>query len=496
MLENVDLGVKLTKADYKKAMAKLELELGELQRTAREVGLPVLVVFEGWEAAGKGTLINKLIHAMDPRGYTVQLVGPPTEDERLRPYLWRFWNRTPEGGRITLFDRSWYRRVLIERVDRMVSRTQWARAYQDINAFERQLTDGGAVLVKFLLHIDKDEQRKRLKKLDEDKATSWRVTKDDWRHHKLYERHLAAFEEMLERTDTALAPWSVIASHDQRHAAVRAFQVLTEAIRRGVKAAKAPKPKAKPAIRRKPTASKAGHTVTLDRVDLSADIESERYQRELKKTQKKLGELGFRIYSARLPVVVAYEGWDAAGKGGNIRRVTEPMDPRAYDVIPVAAPNDIEKRHHYLWRFWQHMPKDGHIAIFDRSWYGRVLVERVEGFCREQEWRRAYREINEMEEHMAAHGAVIAKFWLHISPEEQLRRFKERQRLAHKKWKITDEDWRNRDKWDLYREAVEEMLLRTSTTYAPWTIVEADSKRHARIKVMQTLVQAIEARLK
>ena len=196
-----------------------------------------------------------------------------------------------------------------------------------------------------------------------------------------------------------------------------------------------------------------------------------------------------------MPVVIAYEGWDAAGKGGNISRLTQNLDPRGYEVVPVAAPNDVEKAHHYLWRFWARMPKAGHITIFDRTWYGRVLVERVEGFCTEAQWRRAYREINGMEQQLAHFGTVLLKFWLHIDADEQLRRFRERQEMAHKQWKITDEDWRNREKMGQYRDAVEEMLHRTTTPYAPWTIVESNCKRYARVKVLETVCEAIRKRL-
>jgi polyphosphate kinase 2 (PPK2 family) len=197
----------------------------------------------------------------------------------------------------------------------------------------------------------------------------------------------------------------------------------------------------------------------------------------------------------RIPVVIAYEGWDAAGKGGNIRRLTEHLDPRGYEVVPIAAPNDIELAHHYLWRFWREVPKAGHITIFDRTWYGRVLVERVEGFCTVTDWRRAYREINEMERHLTAFGTVLCKFWLQIDRKEQLRRFREREAIAYKKWKITDEDWRNRRKWKAYQAAVEEMLARTSTPHAPWTIVESNCKWYARIKVLDTVIDAIKKAL-
>jgi polyphosphate kinase 2 (PPK2 family) len=230
-------------------------------------------------------------------------------------------------------------------------------------------------------------------------------------------------------------------------------------------------------------------------VNLSLSLTPEEYATRLKKAQATLRELEYEIYLRRVPVVIAYEGWDAAGKGGNIRRLTQNLDPRGYEVVPIAAPNDVEKAHHYLWRFWARMPKAGHITIFDRTWYGRVLVERVEGFCTEAQWRRAYREINGMEQQLAHFGTVLFKFWLHIDAEEQLRRFREREEVAHKQWKIGEEDWRNREKMGHYREAVEEMLHRTTTPYAPWTVVESNCKRHARIKVLETVCEAIRKRL-
>jgi polyphosphate kinase 2 (PPK2 family) len=219
------------------------------------------------------------------------------------------------------------------------------------------------------------------------------------------------------------------------------------------------------------------------------------YEEKLKTYQKRMWDLEHEIYRKRLPVGIVFEGWDAAGKGGAIKRLAQGLDPRGYVVVPFAAPNDVEKRHHYLWRFWINLPKGGHITVFDRSWYGRVLVERVEGFCTTHEWNRAYREINETEEQWTNFGMVLVKFWLHISPEEQLKRFKEREKIPDKQWKITDEDWRNRDKWALYKEAVDDMLVKTASPGAPWTVVEATSKYFARIKVLKTVTEAIERAL-
>ncbi len=505
MLDQIDLAKSLEKDQYKTIMPDLELRLGLLQREARALNLPIILVFEGWDAAGKGTMINRLIQTLDPRGFVVLPINAPNEEERLRPFLWRFWIKTPAKGRIAVFDRSWYGRVLVERIDKLVKKPEWLRSYQEIASFERQLTNEGALIIKFFLHISKETQRKRFEKLEKSPTTSWKVTKEDWRHHEQYAAYLDAVEEMLAKTDTSFAPWTVIEAHDKHFATVKVFKTAIDSIDAKIRqinllrqaatvvvndaAAPAGTPPAPDAF------STLGASI-LKKVDLSATLSPEEYENELKTCQKRMFELEHEIYRKRIPVIILYEGWDAAGKGGNIRRLTQSMDPRGYEVIPVAAPNDIEKAHHYLWRFWTAFPKAGHLTIFDRTWYGRVLVERIEGFCKEEAWRRAYQEINEMEEHIANFGAAIVKFWLHIDQAEQLRRFEDRQRDDNKTWKITEEDWRNREKWDVYEAAVDEMLFRTSTAYAPWTIVEANSKYYARIKTLKTVIHAIEGKLR
>ena len=491
MLENIDLSRKLSKPEYKAAIGSLETKMGILQREARALGVPVVIVFEGWDAAGKGTMINRLLLAMDPRGFNVYPTNPPDEDERFRPFLWRFWTRTPARGRFAIFDRSWYGRVMVERVDKLVRKKVWQRAYEEINAFERQLVDNGAVVVKFFLHISKATQKKRFRKLQKDPVTAWKVTRDDWRHHKQYDKYLLAVDEMIEKTSRAHAPWTVVEAHDQRYATVKIFKTVIRAVEARLAASKRKKPAARSP---KPSVEVPIESV-LDRVDLSQTLSRAEYEKRIDRLQERMWEVEHRIYSERVPLVILYEGWDAAGKGGNIKRLVSNMDPRGYEVIPIAAPNDIEKAHHYLWRFWQHLPKAGHIAIFDRTWYGRVLVERVEGFCTEAEWRRAYSEINELEAHLADYGTVLVKFWLEISKDEQLKRFRARQGTPIKRWKITYEDWRNREKWPQYRLAVDEMLVRTSTTHAPWTIVEANCKLFARVKTLETVLAAVERRL-
>jgi polyphosphate kinase 2 (PPK2 family) len=230
---------------------------------------------------------------------------------------------------------------------------------------------------------------------------------------------------------------------------------------------------------------------TLAGVDLTAALAPKQYEKQLAAEQLRLRKLHFRMYEEQVPVLAVFEGWDAAGKGGAIKRVTETLEPRGYTVSSFSAPRGDERTHHYLWRFWNTLPRAGHLGIFDRSYYGRVLVERVERFCAEDEWRRAYREINELEAQQASAGMVVRKFWMHISKAEQLRRFQTRERDPFRAHKLTAEDWRNRARWPEYEAAVEDMLARTSTQAAPWTVVEADDKLHARVKVVRTLADAI-----
>ncbi|MCI9048514.1 MAG: polyphosphate:AMP phosphotransferase [Hungatella sp.] len=494
MLEKIDLSKKVDKSTFKQVVETEGARLAELQRECKAAGIPVMIVFEGMGAAGKGVQINRLIQALDPRGFAVYATNSSNEEEQMRPFLWRYWTKTPAKGRIAVYDRSWYSIVQRDRFDYPDKELDLEGAFQDILSFEKQLTDDGTVIIKLFLHISKEEQKKRFKKLDGSKGTSWRVNKQDWKRNKEYDAYLKINEEMLERTDTEYAPWTIIESTDKDYAAMKILTTVADCLalaleerQDGGKASQKSKGKRK---------DERFHNGVLSGIDLSRSLTKEEYKKELASLQKRLEALHNELYRLRIPVVLGFEGWDAGGKGGAIKRLTSHLDPRGYQVNPTASPNDIEKVHHYLWRFWNNMPKAGHIAIFDRTWYGRVMVERIEGFCTEAEWKRAYQEINEMESHMANFGAVVLKFWLHIDKDEQERRFKERMENPAKQWKITDEDWRNREKWDQYEQAVDEMLVRTSTTYAPWIVVEGNSKYYARVKVLRTVVEALEKKIK
>lgn len=487
MLETVDLKAKLTQAEYQKAVEKLDLRLGVLQRDLRAAEIPLIILINGWDAAGKGTAINRLLRPLDPRGFKVHAIFAPTQEEAMRPPMWRFWRTLPARGAVAIYDRNWYAQVLIERVDKLVPEEVWRSAYERIRTFERQLTDDGAVILKFWLHITKKEQAKRFKKLRKDPALAWKVTKVDLRRHKQYDQYCEAVEDMLRETSTANAPWSLVPAHDRRFAHV----MIAETVVAAAETALARRPQ-RPA----PTPKRSPRRASpLERVDLTPAVPRKEYEKKLPELQQELRRLEHMLYLNRVPAMIVYEGWDAAGKGGNIRRLTCELDPRGYEVIPIGPPQGDEKTHHYLWRFWKAVPKAGHIAIFDRSWYGRVLVERVEGFASPAEWQRAYREINEFEQQLTEFGAVLVKFWIHISPEEQLARFESREKTPHKKWKITGEDWRNREKWKEYWVAVSDMIEKTSTLHAPWTIIEGNDKLFARLKAIQVVIDAVKQKL-
>lgn len=491
MLEKIDLSKTMDKKEYKKRMEVLKPKLARLQRELKSCNVPVMIVFEGFGGAGKGTQINHLIEPMDPRGFTVYSTQAETQEEQYHPFLWRFWNKTPEKGRIAIFDRSWYGKLLVERYEKKTHKKDIPGVLEDIENFEKQLTDDGTLLIKFFLAISEKEQGKRFDKLLSKEETSWRVSKADKDRNKHYEEYARMADEMLTRTDTEYAPWTIIEAHDERYAAVKILTTVVEAFEERYEKEQITQPRQ---IDGKFGQNDLKESV-LKKVDLSKRLDRETYEKKLDELQKKLTLLHSEIYAKRIPVVLAFEGWDAGGKGGAIKRLTRALDPRGYTVNPTSSPNDIERAHHYLWRFWTKMPKDGHIAIFDRTWYGRVMVERIEGFCTTQEWQRAFKEMNQMEQQLVNHGAIVIKFWMHIDKEEQERRFKERQENPDKQWKITDEDWRNREKWELYEQAVDEMMVRTSTVNAPWVIVEGNDKLYARIKVLETVVDALEKRL-
>ncbi|HEX2568326.1 MAG TPA: polyphosphate:AMP phosphotransferase [Polyangia bacterium] len=492
MFESSELGHKIDKATYEAELPALRESLLDAQLDLLEAKkFPVLLLIGGVDGAGKGETVNLLTEWMDPRHIRTHAVREPTDEERERPRMWRFWRDLPPKGKIGIFFGSWYTDPIVGRVTGDLKTSTLDQRLEEINRFERMLTDEGALILKLWFHLSKERQKKRLKALAADPLTRWRVTDTDWEHFKLYDRFRKVSEHALRTTSTAEAPWTVIEGADARYRSLTAGKLLLEALRRRLD--EAPPPRSHSTA---PLAETLDNRSVLRALDLTKALPKEVYQEELELYQGRLNLLTRHPrFQKKSAIVLVFEGNDAAGKGGAIRRVTGAIDARQYVIVPVAAPTEEERAQPYLWRFWRHLPRRGRVAIFDRSWYGRVLVERVEGFCSVLDWMRAYSEINDFEEQLVKKNVVVVKFWLSITQDEQLRRFEERQQTGYKRFKITEEDWRNRDKWDVYEQAVCDMVDRTSTEIAPWTLVEANDKMYARIKVMRTLCERLEAAL-
>jgi polyphosphate:AMP phosphotransferase len=502
MFEAAEVGRKLSKSDYKAQVPRLRWELLEAQQQLRKAPFPVIVLFAGVDTAGKGETVNLLNEWMDPRWIVTRGYTDPSGEERERPRLWRYWRDLPPRGRIALFLSAWYSSPIRHRVARRISVAEFDALLDQVSAFERALADDGAVILKFWMHLSKAAQKKRLASFEKDPLQRWRVTKEQWRHWRMFDRFVAAADGAIRRTSTDQAPWHIVEGEDERYRTIVVGAELRDAIRRGLaRAHEGRKPlRATTKTRQGRSASAIDRVArqfnVLDNLDLSRQLSDKRFKTRLAEEQSRLNLLQRRARQQGVSTIAVFEGWDASGKGGAIRRVTGALDARDYDVIPVAAPTEEERAHHYLWRFWRHLSRAGRLTIFDRSWYGRVLVERVEGFAREDEYMRAYSEINQFEEQLVAHGILVVKFWLHVGKEEQLRRFRDRTRTSYKRWKIGDEDWRNRTRWTDYTIAVNDMVARTSTRIAPWTLIEGNDKNFARVKVLSTLADRLEDRLK
>ena len=446
MLKNIYFAKKPQEEECRTRLKAARERLAGLQTKIKEHKIPVLVLMEGWGTAGKGSIISQMIQNIDPRFFKVAAMDSPTPEERRKPFLYRFFAQIPEAGKFTFLDSGWMDEITGMRMRGKMDQETYELRLDSVRRFERQLTDNGYLVMKFFCHISQKQQRKRIEALVSDIDTRWRVNDNDLWQNRHYEKCLEVFDRFLDDTNTPSAPWYIIDAKSKKWAELQA-------------------------------------------------MEERKYKEELARLQRELGELHNRLYRKKVPVVIVYEGQDAAGKGGNIKRITQALDPRGFEVHPIASPEPHEKARHYLWRFWTRLPKTGHIAIFDRSWYGRVMVERLEGFCSENDWKRAYNEINEFEKELYGFGAVIIKFWVQIDKDTQLERFTDRQNTPGKQWKITDEDWRNREKWDDYETAVDEMLQKTSTVYAPWHILESVDKKYARIKALEIVARELERAL-
>ncbi|MBY0509551.1 MAG: polyphosphate:AMP phosphotransferase [Rhodospirillaceae bacterium] len=494
MFKAAETGTKLSDAAFRAARDQLRFDLVELQQRCRQVaGFPIIIVLAGVQGAGVVDSLNLLNTWMDPRWIHTHAIDRPSDEERERPLFWRYWRSLPAAGNIGLYLDGWYGEAFAKKGG--------APHLRDIKAFERTLTDDGALIVKIWLHLTAAQQKRKPDTHQLDPVFGFRASDATWPQPAPYGAFVATAAKALKATHTDAAPWHVINGHDDNHRRATLLTILRDAMENHRKAWRTKAKAAAKEIRQAVKAHKKRKGVTslagpLSKVDLSKTMSAAAYAKAFRPRQDRLYDLQKQAHAAGVSTVIAFEGWDAAGKGGAIRRVTYALSARNYEVVPIAAPNDEERAHHYLWRFWRHLGRAGHMTLFDRTWYGRVLVERVDRFITDGAWKRAYKEINEFEKQLADHGTLLVKFWLHIDAGEQLKRFKERRDTPYKRWKLTDDDWHNRGKRALYEAAVNEMLTRTSTTHAPWHVVPANDKQCARIMILDVTIKALERALK
>ncbi|NNL65446.1 MAG: polyphosphate:AMP phosphotransferase [Myxococcales bacterium] len=486
---------RISKSAYRDRADALRVALLEMQVRLRSSSLKAVVLVCGVDGAGKGDVVNVLNHWLDPRWIRSRAFDAPSDEESERPPFWRYWRALPANGQIALFLSAWYSDALRERA--AGCEEHWLEPrLERIRRFERMLDADDHCILKFWLHLDKDTQEQRFRAFESDPLQQWRVTESDWVNWARHDRFVEAAEELLEATHTPACPWIVVDSGDARRRDLAVAEALLDAVE-GRLIRQAGQSASEPDADRARAAGRASSAKTADAPAVAKlrTLAHQSYQRERDRLQGELNQLHHRARSAGRPLVGVFEGRDAAGKGGAIRRLVPAFDARVLEVVRVGPPSDEELAHHYLWRFWRRLPRAGGVALFDRSWYGRVLVERVEGLIDESAWSRAYQEINDFELQMVEHGTLMLKCWLDVSPEEQARRFGERKRVPYKRWKLTEEDLHNRALWSEYDDAIRDMLERTSTDHAPWVVVPADDKRRARLRVLEAAVQALSDHL-
>jgi len=487
MFESAELGHSISDREYDREVPKLREALLKAQYDLlADKSFPVIIIIGGVDGAGKSETVNILNEWMDPRHIVTRAFGKMSDEERERPRMWRYWRALPPKGRIGILFGAWHADPIVKLVMGKLNEAQMELAMDQIVTFERMLVDEGALILKFWFHLPKKVQKKRLKALEADPKTRWRVTDTDWEQYKLYDTFRNVSETALRQTSTDYAPWTIVEGTDPNYRYLTAGRTLLDALRKRLGGSKPPVSR-HAAL---PEPALDGRSV-LSRIDYGQRLAHKDYTRKLEKYQGELNLLTRHKKIRGKSLIVVFEGLDAAGKGGTIRRVTGALDARQYQVIPIAAPTEEERAQPYLWRFWRHLPRTGRVTIFDRSWYGRVLVERVEKFCSEQDWMRAYHEINDFEEELIEAGGIVAKFWLTITKQEQLQRFREREKTPFKHFKITPEDWRNRKKWKEYEQAVCDMIERTSTEAAPWCLIPSNDKYFARIEVLKILCRRV-----
>lgn len=493
MFESVELGQTISKKEFKGQEPEIRAQLLQLQRELRDAKIATLIIVAGVEAAGKGDVVNRLNKWFDSRGIETHAFWDETVEEQERPECWRYWKRMPARGSIGIMFGGPYWNPLRDRAHGKINDIELDEISRAINEHEHMLSQDGMLIIKLWFHLSKQTHTKRMKKRHElqKKIKGLPAEGSDV---EIYDEYLLAAERCIRLTDSGDCPWHLVESDDKWFRDLSVARAITKMMQQRLAELRTSDRRAQ--SHQMAIAAVENPITILDHVDLTKSLTRDDYRKALRHYKSKLHELSWDAYAAKKSTMIVFEGWDAAGKGGTIQRMTSAIDARLFRTISVAEPTDEERAHHYLWRFWRNVPRAGYMTIYDRSWYGRVLVERVEGFAKLHEWMRAYQEINTFEEQLINNGIILIKFWLHISPEEQLRRFKEREELTWKQYKITDDDWRNREKWDDYKQAVKDMVEHTSTGLAPWTLIPANDKLFARVEVLKTVCNYLEKALK
>ena len=486
MFEIAEQGNSLDKKTYKNRLPELRTRLLAAQRQLSQYDFPVIILVSGVDGGGKGDVINLLNEWMDPRFIHTITYDTPSDEEQERPKFWRYWRDLPPKGSTGIFVSCWYSDPISQFSLDDIDKAQLQQTLTRINQFEKQQVDEGTLIIKCWLHLSKSIQKQRINKLDKDTETSWKVSALDKKHLDFYDQFINVAETVIKATNTDFAPWLIVEGSDLRYSSLtigeHILDKITEHLEHRAKTKHI-------SDTNKPTVN--SYNLLAD-LDLTHKLGDQEYQQQISFYQSKIFRLTREARQKKISSILVFEGWDAAGKGGVIRRLAHAADARNYRIIPIAAPTDEERQQHYLWRFWRYLPRAGKITIYDRSWYGRVLVERVENLATIEEWQRAYSEIINFEKALVEHGILLMKFWLHINPDEQLRRFKEREQISYKQHKITAEDYRNRKQWQAYEAAVNDMVAHTSTIEAPWLIVEANDKKYARIKILKAYAEQLE----